>query len=146
MVDVGSKMATHRHAIARALVRMSPDTAARVEAADTRKGDVIGTARIAGIMAAKRTPEMIPLCHSVQLTHIGIDATVDVAAGTVTLTARAEAQDRTGVEMEALVAVSTAALTVYDMTKSLERGITIEKIELVEKAGGRHDWKREKSQ
>ncbi len=143
MVDVGSKAITHRRAVARAVIRMSPDTAARIEAADTPKGDVIGPARIAAILSAKKTSEMIPLCHPVRLTHIDVDTAIDVSAGIVTVTVRAEAHDRTGVEMEAMVAASTAALTVYDMAKGLERGITIERLELIEKTGGRHDWKRE---
>ena len=125
MVDVGDKPATDRRAVARAVVRMSPETAAKVLAGDAPKGDVLGTARIAGILAAKRTGELIPLCHPLGLDHVDVDAEVDAAAGTVTLTAEARVTARTGVEMEAMTAASVAALTVYDMVKGLERGVEI---------------------
>jgi cyclic pyranopterin phosphate synthase len=143
MVDVGDKAATDRRAVARALVRMSPATAAKVLAGDAPKGDVLGTARIAGVLAAKRTGELIPLCHPLGLDHVDVDAEVDAAAGTVTLTAEARVTARTGVEMEAMTAVSVAALTVYDMVKGLERGVEIAEVVLLEKSGGRHDWRRE---
>jgi cyclic pyranopterin phosphate synthase len=144
MVDVGDKPATDRRAVARALVRMSPATAATVLAGDAPKGDVLGTARIAGILAAKRTGELIPLCHPLGLDHVDIDAEVDAAAGTVTLTAEARVTARTGVEMEAMTAASVAALTVYDMVKGLERGVEIASVALVEKSGGRSGtWRRE---
>ena len=143
MVDVGDKPATDRRAVARAVVRMSPGTAAAVLAGDAPKGDVLGTARIAGILAAKRTGELIPLCHPLGLDHVDIDAEVDAAAGTVTLTAEARVTARTGVEMEAMTAASVAALTVYDMVKALERGVEIASIALVEKSGGRSGtWRR----
>jgi len=143
MVDVGDKPATDRRAVARAVVRMSPGTAATVLAGDAPKGDVLGTARIAGILAAKRTGELIPLCHPLGLDHVDIDAEVDAAAGTVTLTAEARVTARTGVEMEAMTAASVAALTVYDMVKALERGVEIASIALVEKSGGRSGtWRR----
>jgi cyclic pyranopterin phosphate synthase len=143
MVDVGDKPATDRRAVARAVVRMSPGTAATVLAGDAPKGDVLGTARIAGILAAKRTGELIPLCHPLGLDHVDIDADVDAAAGTVTLTAEARVTARTGVEMEAMTAASVAALTVYDMVKALERGVEIASIALVEKSGGRSGtWRR----
>jgi cyclic pyranopterin phosphate synthase len=143
MVDVGDKPATSRRAVARALVRMSPATAARVLAGDAPKGDVLGTARIAGIQAAKRTGELIPLCHLLPLDHVDVDATVDAAAGTVTLTAEASVTARTGVEMEAMTAVSVAALTVYDMVKGIERGVEIAEVALLEKSGGRSGtWRR----
>jgi len=143
MVDVGDKPATDRRAVARAVVRMSPDTAAKVLAGDAPKGDVLGTARIAGILAAKRTGELIPLCHPLGLDHVDLDAVVDAAAGTVTLTAEARVTARTGVEMEAMTAASIAALTVYDMVKALERGVEIASIALVEKSGGRTGtWRR----
>jgi len=143
MVDVGDKPATDRRAVARAVVRMSPGTAATVLAGDAPKGDVLGTARIAGILAAKRTGELIPLCHPLGLDHVDIDAEVDAAAGTVTLTAEARVTARTGVEMEAMTAASVAALTVYDMVKALERGVEIASIALVEKSGGRTGtWRR----
>ena len=143
MVDVGDKPATDRRAVARAVVRMSPGTAATVLAGDAPKGDVLGTARIAGILAAKRTGELIPLCHPLGLDHVDIDAEVDAAAGTVTLTAEARVTARTGVEMEAMTAASVAALTVYDMVKALERGVEIASVALVEKSGGRSGtWRR----
>jgi cyclic pyranopterin phosphate synthase len=143
MVDVGAKEATPRRAVARAIVRMTPDTAARVAAGDAPKGDVLGVARIAGIQAAKRTGDLIPLCHPIGLDHVDIDAQLDVDAGTVTLTATAAVTARTGVEMEAMTAAAIAALTVYDMVKGLERGVTIEAVELLRKSGGRSgDWSR----
>ena len=143
MVDVGDKPATDRRAVARAVVRMSPETAATVLAGDAPKGDVLGTARIAGILAAKRTGELIPLCHPLGLDHVDLDAVVDAAAGTVTLTAEARVTARTGVEMEAMTAASVAALTVYDMVKALERGVEIASVALVEKSGGRSGtWRR----
>jgi cyclic pyranopterin phosphate synthase len=146
MVDVGAKPETARRAVARALVRMSPATAAKVLAGDAPKGDVLGTARIAGIQAAKRTGELIPLCHPIGLDHVDVDARVDAAAGTVTLTAEAGVTARTGVEMEAMTAVSVAALTVYDMVKGIERGVEIASVALVEKSGGRSGtWRREPS-
>jgi cyclic pyranopterin phosphate synthase len=144
MVDVGAKPQTARRAVARALVRMAPATAARVAAGDAPKGDVLGTARIAGIQAAKRTGELIPLCHPLPLDHVDVKAEVDAAAGTVTLTAEARVTARTGVEMEALTAASVAALTVYDMVKGLEKGIEIASVVLLEKSGGRSgEWRRD---
>jgi cyclic pyranopterin phosphate synthase len=144
MVDVGDKPATDRRAVARAVVRMSPETAAKVQAGDAPKGDVLGTARIAGVLAAKRTGELIPLCHPLGLDHVDIDAEVDATAGTVTLTAEARVTARTGVEMEAMTAASVAALTVYDMVKGLERGVEIASVALLEKSGGRSGtWRRD---
>jgi cyclic pyranopterin phosphate synthase len=147
MVDVGAKAATARSAVARAVVRMSPQTAARVAAGDAPKGDVLGVARIAGIQAAKRTGELIPLCHPIGLDHVDVNAQLDAGAGTVTLTATAGVTARTGVEMEAMTAAAVAALTVYDMVKGLERGVSIEAVELLSKSGGRSgQWVRERSQ
>ncbi len=144
MVDVGAKQATDRRAVARAVVRMSPATAAAVRDGDAPKGDVLGPARIAGIQAAKRTWELIPLCHQLPLSFADVIAQVDADAGTVTLTAEARTTAQTGVEMEALTAASVAALTVYDMVKALERGVAIEQVALLEKSGGRSgDWRRE---
>jgi cyclic pyranopterin monophosphate synthase len=143
MVDVGDKPPTDRRAVARAIVRMSPATAAKVQAGDAPKGDVLGTARIAGIMAAKRTGELIPLCHPLGLDRVDVEADVDADAGTVTLTAEARVTARTGVEMEAMTAASVAALTVYDMVKGLERGVEIASVALLEKSGGRSGtWSR----
>jgi cyclic pyranopterin phosphate synthase len=143
MVDVGDKPVTARHAVARAVVRMAPATAATVAAGDAPKGDVLGTARIAGIQAAKRTGELIPLCHPLPLDQVDVRAEVDAAAGEVVLTAEARVSARTGVEMEALTAAAVAALTVYDMVKALERGVEIATVHLVEKSGGRSgQWRR----
>jgi cyclic pyranopterin phosphate synthase len=146
MVDVGGKDVTDRWALARAVVRMSPATAAAVRDGDAPKGDVLGPARIAGIQAAKRTWELIPLCHQLPLSYVDVTAQVDATddGGAVTLTAEARTSARTGVEMEALTAAAVAALTVYDMVKGIEKGVTIEQVALLEKAGGRSgDWRRE---
>ena len=141
MVDVGGKDVSERRAVARATVRMSADTARAVERADAPKGDVLGTARLAGVMAAKRTDELIPLCHSLPLSFVGVEA--EVGEGVVTLTAEARTTAQTGVEMEALTAASVAALTVYDMVKGLEKGVEIAEVVLLEKSGGRSgDWRR----
>jgi cyclic pyranopterin monophosphate synthase len=143
MVDVGGKPVTERRAVARAVVQMTPETARIVAACDAPKGDVLGVARIAGIMAAKRTGELIPLCHPMGLDHVDVDGTVDVDAGTVTITASASVTARTGVEMEAMTAASVAALTVYDMVKGVERGVAIEEVVLLEKSGGASGtWQR----
>ena len=143
MVDVSAKAPSSRYARARAVVRMSPAAAARVAAGDAPKGDVLAVARIAGIQAAKRTGELIPLCHPLALDHVDVDAAIDVDAGTVTLTAEAAVTARTGVEMEAMTAAAVAALTVYDMVKGLERGARVEAVELLEKSGGRSGtWRR----
>jgi cyclic pyranopterin phosphate synthase len=143
MVDVGAKEASVRRAVARAVVRMAPDTARAVAAGDAPKGDVLGVARIAGIQAAKRTGELIPLCHPIGLDHVDVEASIDAEAGTVTLVATAGVTARTGVEMEAMTAAAVAALTVYDMVKGLERGVVVERVELLEKSGGRSGvWRR----
>ena len=142
MVDVGAKPVTDRRAVARAVVRMKPETAALVEAGDAPKGDVIAVARIAGIQAAKRTADLIPLCHPLPLSFIDVEVAIDAAAGLVTLTAEARTSGQTGVEMEAMTAASVAALTVYDMVKGVERGVEVRDLTLIEKSGGRHDWRR----
>jgi cyclic pyranopterin phosphate synthase len=142
MVDVGDKPVTERHAVARAVVRMSPQTAETVERGDAPKGDVLGTARIAGIQAAKRTAELIPLAHPLPLSFVDVRARVDADGGEVLLEAEAATVARTGVEMEAMCACAVAALTVYDMVKGLERGVTVERVELLRKSGGREDWSR----
>jgi cyclic pyranopterin phosphate synthase len=141
MVDVGAKAPTRRFAKAAARVRMSPETAAALLAGNVPKGDVIGTARLAGIQAAKRTDELIPLAHSIPLAHVDVSVEVDVD-GLARVEAEASTVARTGVEMEALVACSVAALTLYDMVKGIERGVSIERIELLEKTGGKRDWQR----
>ncbi len=143
MVDVGAKPETERRAVARTVLRMSPRTAAAVEQGDAPKGDVLGTARLAGVQAAKRTADLIPLAHPLPLTLVDVRGEVDAGAGTITLEAEARTVARTGVEMEAMTACSVAALTVYDMIKGLERGVVIERIELMEKSGGRSgQWRR----
>jgi cyclic pyranopterin monophosphate synthase len=143
MVDVGEKPATERRARARAIVSVTPQTAAKVKAGDAPKGDVIGVARIAGIQAAKRTSELIPLCHPLALTYVGVEGSIDTEAGEIELIAEARTTGPTGVEMEALTAASVAALTVYDMVKGIERGAEIAGVTLLEKSGGRSgDWRR----
>ncbi len=141
MVDVGAKAESERIAVAEATVRMSADTARAVEAGDGPKGDVLGTARIAGINAAKQAGSLVPLAHPLPLSFADVRAEVDVAAGTVTLTSEARCVGRTGVEIEAMAAASIAALTVYDMVKALERGVTIERVRLLRKSGGKSgEW------
>src|SRR5947199_4193593 len=132
MVDVGAKPETLRIAVARATVRMSPETAAAVAAGNAPKGDVVSTARLAAIQAAKRTDEWIPLAHTLPLDAVDIDIVVDSEAGTVILTSTARVTARTGVEMEAMVAAAAGALCVYDMVKGIERGVVVERIELLE--------------
>ena len=122
---------------------MAPETAAAVAAGNAPKGDVISTARIAGIQAAKRTADLIPLCHPLPLSFVDVAIEVDAEAGTVTIRSEARTSGQTGVEMEALTACSVAALTVYDMVKGIERGVEIAEVGLLEKTGGRHDWRRE---
>jgi len=143
MVDVGAKNVTARRALARARVRMSKETFVRLVAGDTPKGDVLAAARIAGIQAAKKTSELIPLCHLVALTRV--EVTISLDGGAAIIDASAEARDRTGVEMEAMVAASVAALTIYDMLKAVDRGMSFD-VGLVEKAGGKSGtWQRDES-
>jgi cyclic pyranopterin monophosphate synthase len=144
MVDIGEKPSTERRAIARAVVKVSPATARAVLAGDAPKGDVLGVARIAGIQAAKRTSELIPLCHPLPLSFVRVEATVDRDSGQIELITEARTTGPTGVEMEALTAASVAALTIYDMIKGIERGAEITEIVLLEKSGGRSGhWRRE---
>jgi cyclic pyranopterin phosphate synthase len=143
MVDVSAKPETERVAIARARVRMSPETAAAVAAGDAPKGDVVTVSRLAAIQAAKRTDELIPLAHTLPLSAVDADVSVDPAAGVVTVTCTATVVGRTGVEMEAMVGASVGALTVYDMVKGIERGVAVEDVVLLEKRGGRSGlWRR----
>lgn len=146
MVDVGAKPESERRARARARVRMAPETARVLAAGDAPKGDVLGTARLAGIQAAKQTGALVPLAHPLPLTFADVVASVDPGAGLVELVAEARTVARTGVEMEAMTAAAVAALTVYDMVKGLERGVEIEGVVLLEKSGGRHDWRRDGEQ
>jgi cyclic pyranopterin phosphate synthase len=137
MVDVGAKAETERAATAAGRVRMQPETLRLLREGNLPKGDVLGTARVAGIMAAKRTSELIPMCHQLLLTKVGVDFAFDEAASAVDITATVKCKGQTGVEMEALTAVSVAALTIYDMAKAVERGMVIEGIRLLEKRGGK---------
>lgn len=143
MVDVGAKQITSRQAVATARMLMRPETARMLLEGRLPKGDALATARLAGIMGAKRTPDLIPLCHVIALAGVEVEVDVNADAGRVVITATARAADRTGVEMEALVAASTAALTLYDMTKAVERGVVIQRIQLESKSGGKSgDWDR----
>jgi cyclic pyranopterin phosphate synthase len=145
MVDVSLKPETAREAVARAVLRMSPRTLRLVRAGNTPKGDVLGVARTAGIMAAKRTHELIPLCHPLRITGVDVHFTDDLRRGRLTVETRVRTVDKTGVEMEALTAASVAALAVYDMVKAVEKGVTIERVQLLEKSGGKSGlWKRRK--
>jgi cyclic pyranopterin phosphate synthase len=137
MVDVSAKAETRRLAVARGWVEMRPETLALVTAGTAAKGDVLGVARLAGIMAAKRTAELIPLCHPLALTRVAVDLAADAAAGRVEIEARVETTGRTGVEMEALTAASVAALTVYDMLKAVDTAMVIGGIRLALKEGGK---------
>ena len=142
MVDVSDKAATERIAIAEGQVRMDASTLATILAGDAKKGDVIGTARIAGIMAAKKTSDLIPLCHPVALTKVLVDIAPDQALPGLNVRGEARCFGPTGVEMEALTAVSVACLTIYDMVKAVDRGISIEGIQLIEKRGGKSgEWR-----
>jgi len=137
MVDVGGKDVTQREAVARAAVRMKASTRELLLSGEAPKGDVLATARIAGIQAAKRTAELIPLCHNLNLTSCEVHFDTGDDPGRVDIEARVVTQDRTGVEMEALTAAAVAALTLYDMLKAVDRGIVIESVALHEKSGGR---------
>jgi cyclic pyranopterin monophosphate synthase len=137
MVDVGAKDETERVAVAEGRVAMQASTLALIREGNIAKGDVFAAARIAGIMAAKRTAELIPLCHPLALTSIEVELTADPAASAVAITATCRLKGRTGVEMEALTAVSVAALTIYDMCKAVDRGMRIEGIRLTHKSGGK---------
>lgn len=137
MVDVGDKAETHRIARARGRISMRPETFALIRSGTAHKGDVLGVARIAAIQAAKRTADLIPLCHPIALTRVAAEFELDEAASAVTLTVTAETRGRTGVEMEALTAASVGLLTIYDMCKASDRGMRIEAVALVEKSGGK---------
>ena len=137
MVDVADKAATHRVAVARGRIRMLPATLQRIVDGTSKKGDVIGVARIAAIQAAKRTAELIPLCHPLALTRVAADFAVDAAGSSVICTVTAETVGPTGVEMEALTAVQIGLLTIYDMCKAVDRGMVIEDVRLIEKRGGK---------
>jgi cyclic pyranopterin phosphate synthase len=143
IVDVGGKDATRRRAVARARLDANPETVSAILGGTLQKGDALAVARVAGIMAAKKTSELIPLCHPIALTSVTVDITPTPEGHALIVTATAETVDRTGVEMEALTAVTVATLTLYDMAKSMDRGMQIAQIELVEKAGGKSgDYRR----
>ncbi len=144
MVDVGAKTASHRVAIAAGAIRMQAETLALIESGSHRKGDVLGIARVAGIMATKRTGELIPLCHPLGLTHVELDFRLDASLPGVHCAVKAETHGQTGVEMEALTGVQIALLTVYDMCKAVDRGMQIEQVRLLEKHGGKSgSWVRD---
>ena len=141
MVDVAGKAVTHRVARASGSIRMQPATLALIQAGNAKKGDVIGVARVAAIMAAKRTSELIPLCHPLPITRVAVDFALDRAASAVHITAQVETLGRTGVEMEALTAVQIGLLTIYDMCKAADRGMVMGEIRVLEKHGGKSgDW------
>jgi cyclic pyranopterin monophosphate synthase len=143
MVDVSPKPETVREAVARAVLRMRPATLRAVQQGNAPKGDVLGVARTAGILAAKRTSDLIPLCHPLRLTRVEVSFDVRPRRGELAVDARVRTVDKTGVEMEALTAAAVAALTVYDMVKALEKGVTITNLQLLTKSGGKSgDWKR----
>ena len=137
MVDVTAKADTARVAVARGSVRMQPATFKLIKSGGTAKGDVLSVAKLAGIMAAKRTPDLIPLCHPLLISNVSIDFTLDEANSIIEITATVESTGKTGVEMEALTATAVTALTIYDMCKAVDRGMKIESIRLVRKSGGK---------
>ena len=137
MVDVSDKQATQRTATAKGTVTMEPETMALIQAGGVKKGDVLSVAHLAGIMGAKRTPDLIPLCHPLELTSVTVDLVCDPGRNAVDITATCKLKGQTGVEMEALTAVAVAALTVYDMCKAVDRGMKITDVRLVHKAGGK---------
>lgn len=141
MVDVGNKNETHRIAIASGIIRMKPETLAIIESGTAKKGDVLGIARIAAIMGAKRTSDLIPLCHPLALTRVTVDFMVSSTQSSISCTAQVETFGKTGVEMEALTAVQIGLLTIYDMCKAVDRGMTMMEIKVLEKHGGKSgDW------
>jgi len=144
MVDVSAKAESARSAVAAGALRMAPSTLDAIRANSLKKGDVLTVAKLAGIMAAKKTSDLIPLCHQIALTDIGLEFTFDESLPGLRVQALARTLERTGVEMEALTAVSVALLTVYDMAKAIDRGMTITSISLLEKSGGQSgDWRRD---
>ena len=144
MVDVSAKSESHRIARAAGRIRMLPATLALIESGSAKKGDVLGVARIAAIQAAKRTADLIPLCHPLPITRVAVEFEIDAAAGAVVCTAQVETLGRTGVEMEALTAVQIGLLTIYDMCKAADRGMVMEQIRVLEKQGGKSgEWRAE---
>ncbi len=146
VVDVGEKEDSERVAVAEGIIRMQPATLDLIMQGGHKKGDVLGVARVAGIMAAKKTPELVPLCHPLMLTNVNIELEPDVAISSVTCRTRIKTVGQTGVEMEALCATQVALLTIYDMCKAVDRGMTIDQVRLLEKSGGKSgSWVREES-
>ena len=143
MVDVGGKAETRRTAVAEGWIRMQPATLARIREGSAAKGDVLGVARLAAIMAAKRTSDLIPLCHPIALSRVAAEFTLDESGSRVRCEVTAECTGRTGVEMEALTAVQVGLLTIYDMCKAVDRGMVMEGVRLLEKRGGKSDWHRD---
>ncbi len=144
MVDVGEKKNTQRRAVAEGKITMQAETLQRILDGNNKKGDVLAVARIAGIMAAKKTPELVPLCHPLSITHIDIELKTDTASSSVLCKATVETTGKTGVEMEALTAVQISLLTVYDMCKAMDKAMTINAIQLLSKSGGKSgDWQRQ---
>jgi cyclic pyranopterin phosphate synthase len=141
MVDVGAKSETHRIAVAAGTIRMKPETLALIVSGNARKGDVLGIARIAAIMGAKRTSDLVPLCHPLAITRVAVDFEVDEAGNSVHCRAQVETHGKTGVEMEALTAVQVGLLTIYDMCKAVDRGMVMTNVRVLEKHGGKSgDW------
>ncbi|MGV7207796.1 cyclic pyranopterin monophosphate synthase MoaC [Oxalobacteraceae bacterium A2-2] len=141
MVDVGAKEETHRIAVAAGSIRMKPETLAIIQEGTAKKGDVLGIARIAAIMGAKRTSDLVPLCHPLALTRVKVEFEIEAAAATVHCTAQVETHGKTGVEMEALTAVQVGLLTIYDMCKAVDRGMVMTNVRVLEKHGGKSgDW------
>lgn len=141
MVDVGAKAETHRIAIASGMIRMKPETLQLVQSGTAKKGDVLGIARIAAIMGAKRTSDLVPLCHPLALTKVAVEFDIDSAQSLIRCTAQVETHGKTGVEMEALTAVQVGLLTIYDMCKAVDRGMVINEVKVLEKHGGKSgDW------
>ena len=146
MVDVGAKADTHRVAVARGTIRMKPETLALVQSGSAKKGDVLGIARVAAIMGAKRTSDLVPLCHPLAITKVSVDFDIDVPRCCVHCRAQVETVGKTGVEMEALTAVQVGLLTIYDMCKAVDRGMVMTDVQVLEKHGGKSgDWSVEQS-
>ena len=144
MVDVGNKAISARQAVAAGYIQMLPGTLHLIQAGQHQKGDVLGVARVAGIMATKKTAELVPMCHPLSLTHVGVTFQVDTEASTIECRVTAETNGQTGVEMEALTGVQVSLLTIYDMCKAVDRGMTITDVRLLEKSGGKSGhWRRE---
>jgi cyclic pyranopterin phosphate synthase len=144
MVDVGDKAITARIAVARGQINMLPETLARIKSGDHKKGDVLTISRIAAIMAAKKTAEVIPLCHPIMLTKVGVEFQIDDVQNAVICIVTTHTKERTGIEMEALMAVNAALLTIYDMCKAVDRGMEINGVHILKKVGGKSaDWERE---